>query len=595
MRHMLLASLLAAGLLLLGVRQARAGGLEYTGHGAQSLARGGAVTARAEDPMVLAHNPAGLVELRGTQFMINLNLALLDACVDPAGFYGWGAYLGGQNSELPDPETGERVPLRLGAIDRTDPMMPVAVEQEYYVDPYDTVCLDQNVVPVPQIAWTRRISEDFGIGLGLIFPAIQPSGSWGGRNGVIRGDDGELRPAATRYMMLSSSNIGIFPTVGLAYRLLPALRLGAAFEWGVIAVNNFTMAAALGGTSPSNDLIAHVKAQDWFVPAFTVSAHLVPIDAIDFVVAFRFQDDVKATGDIDLTTGVFDPGFQSRTTGSLPILSLVQHMPWKLRAGVRYADRFAPRVPGSGYGEVDAAHLTAIHDPLQDERWDVELDVEYQMNSRNDKQVLEYEVGHLLEFVSSNADSPPSSVEFPADGMTGTVIEKYWKDQISLRLGGTYNPLPGLFGVSGGVHYETRGVDPNYMQIDLWPVERIGLHTGVIIRVASSIDLVFSYAHIFQETIIVAPPPHRPRTEIYAEYAAMRPVRQIDTTVGTPLDRAGNGTQMLEAPSQGAADGEARLDQNLNRIAENQPPWLINAGRYRSGLDILAVGVNVHF
>ena len=75
---------------------AQAGGLEYTGQGSMSLARGGAVAARAEDPMVLAHNPAGLAELRGSQLLINLNLALFDACVEPAGFYGWGNYLGGE-------------------------------------------------------------------------------------------------------------------------------------------------------------------------------------------------------------------------------------------------------------------------------------------------------------------------------------------------------------------------------------------------------------------------------------------------------------------------------------------------------------------
>jgi long-chain fatty acid transport protein len=86
---------LIAVVLALGAARAHAGGLEYTGQGAQSLARGGAVAARADDPMVLAHNPAGLAELRGSQFLLNINLALFDACVDPAGYYGWGAYLGG--------------------------------------------------------------------------------------------------------------------------------------------------------------------------------------------------------------------------------------------------------------------------------------------------------------------------------------------------------------------------------------------------------------------------------------------------------------------------------------------------------------------
>ena len=163
MRHLFLASAAVTGALLFVPARASAGGLEYTGQGAQSLARGGAVAAKAEDPMVLAHNPAGLAELRGSQFLFNLNLAMMDACVDPAGYYGWGAYNGGNRSELPDPETGQPVPLQLGAIDSSSGM-PVAVERDYYLEPYDTVCLNQNIVPIPNIIWTRRLSEAFGIG-----------------------------------------------------------------------------------------------------------------------------------------------------------------------------------------------------------------------------------------------------------------------------------------------------------------------------------------------------------------------------------------------------------------------------------------------
>ena len=155
---------------------ARAGGLEYTGQGAQSLARGGAVAARAEDPMVLAHNPAGLAELRGSQFLLNLNLALFDACVDPAGYYGWGAYLGGKPTRLRDPDTGQQQILRLSEIENG-----AAAEPNYYSDPYDTVCLDQTITPLPQIAWSRRVTEELGIGFGLIFPSVQPAGAGAAR------------------------------------------------------------------------------------------------------------------------------------------------------------------------------------------------------------------------------------------------------------------------------------------------------------------------------------------------------------------------------------------------------------------------------
>jgi hypothetical protein len=577
----------------LGAGQARAGGLEYAGQGTQSLARGGAVTARADDPMVLAHNPAGLAELRGSQFLLNLNLALFDACVDPAGFYGWGVYQGGA-TELRDPETGEVTLLPLGEI---TPDRMAAVETRYYTDPYDTVCMDQNIVPIPQIAWTRRVTEELGIGFGLIFPSVQPQGQWGGRNGVIRGDDGLLRPAATRYMLLGTSNLGIFPTLGAGYRLLHELRLGLALEWGILAINNFTMAAATGGTSPNNDIVAHVKAQDWFIPALTASLHLVPIDALDLVLAFRWQDDIKATGDLDTTTGIFDPALDSFTTGEIIIESVEQKMPWKLRAGIRFADRFTPRVAGVGRFEADPSKPYEIHDPLQDERWDIELDVEYQLNSRNEEQVVTYRPNQGIFFQGANGGMRNSTV-YPADPNDPTTrIEKHWKDQISARLGGTYNLVPGLFAVSAGTHYETRGVTPEYMQIDFWPVSRVGVHGGVMVRVAKSIDLVLAYAHIFQETIVVAAPEHKLKDEIDVERVATGgKSRNIDKRVGVLLDRTTMaGLTQAEEPSQGSPDGTARLNQVLSRTASNAPPYIINAGRYRSNFDILSVGVNAHF
>jgi hypothetical protein len=592
MRQVLLTSAALALALLLVTSSAHAGGLEYAGQGPEALGRGGATTARADTPMVLAENPAGLAELRGTQLLLAANVALLDACVDPIGYYGWGAYLGGKPSVLRDRATGEERVLHLA-----DNM---AAQESYYTDKLDTVCLNENVVPVPQIIWTMRLSERLGIGAGLVFPSVMPSGSWGGRNGIIHGDTGELRPAFTRYQLLRSNNIGIFPNIGFGYRLFRQLRVGAAFEYGMIGVDNFTMSTAGGGTTPKNDLVAHVKTQDWFVPAFTLSVHAVPIDALDIVLAFRWQDDLKSDGNIDITSGIFDPASQVHTTGGLPIHSLVQHFPWKARAGIRYADRIAPRPDGTGKDEADWSNNEVIHDAFQDERWDIELDVEFQKNSVNDKQVLKY-------------NNPPDKLEFVAldgtvalnDGPTETIIEKHWKDQLSVRVGGQVNVVPGLFGVMAGAHYETRGVDPAYVQADVWPMSRVGLHGGIIIRVHKSIDLIASFAHVFQETITAVPPQHQARDVIAGCFAgtaadpaacAAPPgqIGAIDKSVGVSgADR--KPPMVLEEAPHGKGDATARLRQQLTISAANQPPYVINSGTYRSNFDVIAAGVNVHF
>src|SRR5262249_45209657 len=139
--------------------------------------------------------------------------------------------------------------------------------------------------------------------------------------------------------------------------------------------------------TPSNDVVTRVKTRDWFVPAATVSAHFVPVDWLDVVFAFRFQDDIQAPGRLWITTGEFSPMLRPYTTGE-KVNKFTQKMPWKLRAGIRYASRFAPRVDGTGGKEADPAYAEPIHDPLQDERFDIEFDVQYELNARNKQQVL---------------------------------------------------------------------------------------------------------------------------------------------------------------------------------------------------------------
>jgi len=585
----------ATAVALLSASTVHAGGLEYAGQGARGLARAGAVTAKPEDPMVLSYNPAGLAELRGTQLLLDMNLAVMDACVDPIGFYGWGSYGSNTPFRIFDPDTGAEVTTRLGPGGPNN--MPFEEAQAYYNDPLDTVCLDQNVTPIPQLAWSSRVTDDLGIGFGFIFPAVLPGGRWGGENGIIRGDTGELRPAPTRYMLLSASNLGVFPTLGFGYRVFDALRIGAAVEWGVFAINNTTRAAIGGGTAPSSDIVARTKGQDWFVPALTASVHIVPVEPIDIVVAFRWQDDVNASGTQDLTTGLFSPDLLPYTTKNLKVKSIEVAMPWKLRAGIRYADRLAPRPEGTGSDESDFASGKTIQDSLQNERWDIELDIQFEKNSRNERQVVTYELGQFL--FTQRANGMLDNTNYPSNAMDPTnKIEKNWQDQFSIRLGGSYNPLPGLLGLSAGAHYENRGVDPARMQIDFWPVSRIGLHGGFTVRVSNAVDLTFSYAHIFQEDIVVAPPTHKDRAQIDIERGMNNGVPvNIDKTVGVKVGFGGaaTGEYVLENPPVQNADATAAQVQVLQRTAQNIPPYIINSGTYRSNIDVLSIGVTTHF
>lgn len=565
-----------------GGSTAFAGGLEYAGAGTQGAARGGAVAAKAEDPMVLMYNPAGLVELRGTQLLLNANLALMKACVDPYGYYGWGTYGGGMASRLIDPKTGVPTELMLGR--GAGP-----AEQAYYQGALDTVCMRQGITPVPQLGFTARLSNRFGIGLGMVFPNVTPQGQWGDDSGIISTPLGP-RPAATRYMMINSGNIGIFPTLGLAYKIAEFLRIGVSVGFGVINVDNVSIAAVQVGTTPANDMLAHVRATDWFVPEATASVHIVPFDAVDIVGGFHWQDDLNAAGTIDLTSGVYDLAKKPRTKVN-QVDAVQQKFPWKAWGALRFASRLAPRSSGDGNEELKFSHGHTRHDAFQDERWDLEADVQYEMNARHTDLILTPHPGQLAEFESTMGTI--TTLAYPDPSMPQTIIQKRWQDQLSLRFGGSYNILPGLFGVSAGFHYENRGVDPAYMQIDFWPVQRMGFHGGVRFRIASFMDLSFSYAHIIQETLDVAAPLHETFQTAGMRYMQTNTVTTIDKRVGAP------GTPEFMTPREevrpAAPDGEARLTQNFAKNLPGTPPFIINAGRYRSGIDVVSVGANMHF
>jgi long-subunit fatty acid transport protein len=561
-----------------------AGGIEYAGAGTQALGRGGAVAARADDPMVLMYNPAGLAELRGSQLMLGANLAFMNACVEPTGYYGWGAYGGGKPSRFVDPKNGRMLTLQLGRAGQIGPN-----EQSYYSSPYDTVCLRQGNTPVPEFGFTTRVSERLGIGAGLMFPAVTPQGQWGGPTGIIQGAAG-LRPAATRYEEITSGTIGVFPTVGIGYRMTNWLRLGASFRWGIINVDNTSLAAVQVGTTPGNDILVRVQATDWFVPEFTGSVHVVPSDAIDIVGGFHYQADLNAPGTINLTTGLYDATGVPRPKTN-QVTAVQQKFPWSAWGAIRYASRLAPRPSGTGHDDLSPDGTHRLHDAFEEERLDVELDVQYEMNARHRDLTIQYAPNQTVEFESTSGTVTMQA--FPDPSLPVTSVQKRWRDQISVRLGGSYNVLPGLFGVSAGVHYENRGVDPSYMQVDYWPLQRVGLHAGARVRVAHNIDVMLAYAHIFQESLVVGAPTHENFDVIGMQYARTGVVSNVDKRVGVPTGSM--PLTPLEEVKPASVDGQARLTQNFAKALPGTPPVIVNAGTYRSSMDIVSASLNVHF
>lgn len=539
----------------LPVSVAHAGGLEIAGAGARGNARGGATAAKPEDALALRNDPAGLALIGGNTMMMDFNVALFHACFDPVGYYGWGVYNVPGTFALPNARTGQ---TEYHTVTQDDP---------YYSEVLPTVCAKNDVVPIPQFGFTHRISDKLGIGYGLIFPPAQPGGSWGDRNGLIETPNG-MRTAPTRFMLIDNHSIGVFPQAGIGYTPFKGLSLGLTFEWGIVMADARVMTSIGSGTRAGEGIIAHVEADDLFVPGVNGSIHLKPIDALDLVLAFRFQDNVVTAGKVTTTAGLFTSTQRPHET-RLVLDQLRQNLPSQLTAALRYASK---------RDTVDAD--ARVTDPLVTERWDVELDVQYQMNSTNQEQVVDLRDGQFVELMGADGSISRDNMA-PLENR----VPKHWKDQISVRAGGTVTLVPGVMSMSVGAHYETRGVDPNYVQIDYWPFQRVGLHTGATIRMGEDVDVTVSYAHIFQETIEVAPPPHGDRF-----------MGGFDKSLGHAEGGRGATPPVVEEQHPFTnPDGVAAVAQQVSAPSGGQPPYIINQGRYRSSFDVLAIGFLYHF
>ncbi|MET0592505.1 MAG: hypothetical protein ABW133_07390, partial [Polyangiaceae bacterium] len=485
MRHV---TTFAVALVSLGLApSALAGGLELLPPGARSVARGGAVAARPEDPMALLHNPAGLAYLpSGSQVLVGVDTPFHDMCVQPYGSYGWGVYSGG-NSEFGDP---------LALDNPTNP----TIGGSYATTPLSQVCNSARPVPIPQIALTTKLTDDIVIGGGLVAPLVVAGIQYGGPDGTQQTPFGP-RPTPTRYSIIKQEGeFALAPSVGGAYRPIPELSFGLNLQVGMLKATNTSVQNNFGGVNPSTDWLVKVTAQDYFIPSLTFSTHARPIPELNLMGAFRWADDFRGTGELTYETNTFHRG---ATSGPVPyqnppvkLADVVVRVPWQLTLGARYAGLLSdagcePGTPG---------------DPMDTELWDIEADLGYSFNKRASD--TSASIGQDVTVVTRTAGGTAGSNTVPLKDLTALNIDRHLTDSVSARLGGSYSVLPRKLAVHAGGFYESRGVDPAYADIDSFAFQRIGVGLGAVLRLGT-FDLQGGYGHIFSETLEVAPPPHQ--------------------------------------------------------------------------------------
>jgi hypothetical protein len=542
-------ALLTFASLLFAPALAQAGGFEYLAAGTRSLGRGGAFIARADDPMALGYNPAALAFLPGYQLMLGSNLAFYDACVDRTGGY--------DDSRVSENYIYES---QFGAPDSTNP-------DNWVNDEFPRVCRSGYPGPSPQLVFTGHPLPELGFGIGLLVPSGVGNATWGNEDGTI-GEDHD-RPSPLRYALVSQNLLQVHPTIGFGVSPIPEIAFGVSFQWGITTIDLVSHSTISGGPEdPGDDVRTQFNAIDPFVPVIVASIHAVPIDELDIVLQARISDSIGATGSVRATTGVFGtsmPGSLVPFETRIDNVNLRAGQPWQFGIALRYSDRRERR-----YRDPErAARVTRrIEDPMQNETFDLELDVVWLHNAQVGDYVAELP-GDTLVGV---CEPPRTAAQCAMDGASLNAplsrfiaIPHGWRDQLSIRAGADWNILPGQLAARVGTHFETSGFNSVYHTQDTMPGMRLGLHAGVTLRV-DRFDISFAYAHIFQ----------------------------FDETID-------EGGYRLSAAmgAQGQCEGEPTYDPSMPVVSRGCYPsgrgGVVNNGTYQADFNIVSLDVRYHF
>ncbi len=462
-------------LIALQSPSALAEGYEFAALGTKPLGRAGAVHVAIDDPLAILYNPANLSVLgrRNREraqgpfsAQLDVNLAFFDACYQrrsvPNNNYG-DVTVGGETSVFGD-------------------------SADYASQPWPTACNEgpPNPNPTALLAWQPEGST-LGFAFGLLVPSAVGINKWADDEKDTITVGGRDLPPGHRFMVLSQEVLFIQPSLGVGIDL-DVLRLGATFQWGIALVkfNSHTAIAAVRGENPDNSVGTVLDVSDLFVPGVILSATAEPVDNLELMLGFHWQDAVRAGGTIDFTTGVYGRGnLDAGTEGQIPSTNRVNGVgftapqPWYLTFGVRYA-----------------------HEEGKTELWDIELDIRYAHSSSLDQFEITIPAGEMIDVQQVNSDGTLAAT--PTSVPARVTIPHRWRDQLGLRLGGDVRVLPELLSARAGVSFETNGTRPAYAQLDFWPTQRLGLHAGLTLEVGQ-FDLSLSYAHLFNETVTTQP------------------------------------------------------------------------------------------
>jgi long-subunit fatty acid transport protein len=497
---------LSAGLVVCSVvgaeRAAHANGFEIPENGTEVMGRAGAWTAKADNALAGALNPAGLAGIP-SGMVVNANITYQSMCFQKAGNYPTSSANGGTKWE----------------------------SSTYEGKPYPEVCKsnefkDLNVVP--QLAFNYAVNSKLGV---AFLPLWTPSGagkaSWPTE---VPMPDGTTAPSPSRFLIVSKAARIIMPTLAAGYEVSKGLRFGAGFQW---VITMFSSTLISQGTQSSEESITQgpkvntgsdVKFNQWFTPAAVFGAMYSPTDDVDVGAMFRYSADVVYKGracdqkntalatkpdcDVVITAPYYGKGTSASNTPTYTGAEIKEFrlpQPMDIRLGFRWHPaRKGVELPKEGR-----------RDFLKHDAFDVEVDLNYARNSTFDQITVLFAPGQNVFFSGGNGGYVPENAS----------ITKAWKDTLGVRIGGDVNILPERLSARAGAFFQTSAQDAKYLNLDFHPGQMLGLYLGATARVARNVDVSLGYGHIFVKDFdnngngalraLVATPPDQPNGPNY--------------------------------------------------------------------------------
>lgn len=424
MRHLLVS-------LLLVPTVATASGFYLTENGGRALLMGGAFTGQADDLSAIQHNPAGLAQLRGFNFLVDGQLVLHDIAfsrIDP-GF------------------------------DVNNPPKP----------PGDVVHNQGGPFAVPMLGLGYTFSV-FGrplfVGGGIYGPPADGHYSFPSPNYEQQGGKFIENPrkfAPQRYSLIDNNVVVIYPSLSLAFAPVSAFSLGVSLQ---PVITSFHLSQSI----TSIDRIGiHPKTQAQEDPFYdskvTVDMPLQysqftavfgvlvrPTSWLQIGASFRPQVMINAPGKLKVEPGPAAKALMTTTQGDEATLSM--QLPAEAKIGIHLQPNW---------------------------RLGINFDFVYQGWQSISEIVLDPTNVYLVDPMHAE----PQKV-------AGFRIQKHWQNAYMARLGGSFSLFPWLTAYLGG-WYETGAIPDQYIGVDFLHFSRVFFTGGVGVK-AFGLELVVGAA-----------------------------------------------------------------------------------------------------